>query len=198
MCVCLCVTYTARPTHHLCHHLQTEKADDSEDFCAISPNWSCDRQTRQWLRLSSNKADAPRWSESRTASQEESVLCDDRHDVCSVVSSSSSESEGRQPWGRRVTDQLEANGGSSPSRSSSNRTLSLDSGPPSPSRGSSDPSPDSQEKSPPRRKTPGLLKKMGRLRGTTGLLSSTHSRSRNQKLVQDEEKQDEQLHLPAR
>ncbi|XP_041807759.1 rho GTPase-activating protein 7 isoform X2 [Chelmon rostratus] len=179
---------------------------DEEDFCATSPNWTYDRQTRRWRRLDST-ADFLRLSDSPTGAHDVS-LCDvsDRHDVCSIHSSSSTESEGHD--GRRkshreaatstttstaatasTTDDQETSRSSSRC-SSTNKTPSLDtsfSGPPSPggSGGGSSTtileaegcSPDK----PPRKKGTSLLKKMEklRLRGTTGLLPSANSGGSN-------------------
>ncbi|XP_070772995.1 rho GTPase-activating protein 7 [Enoplosus armatus] len=178
---------------------------DEEDFCAISANWTYDRRTRRWRRLDST-VDVLRLSDSPTGPQEVS-LCDvsDRHDVCSIHSSSSTESEGhghhkspRDPTTSTTTsatatasttDDQETSRSSSRC-SSTNKTPSLDtsfSGPPSPcgSGGRSSTMileaegrfPDK----PPRKKGTSLLKKMEklRLRGTTGLLPSPGSGGSN-------------------
>ncbi|XP_061596578.1 rho GTPase-activating protein 7 isoform X2 [Cololabis saira] len=170
---------------------------DEEDFCAISPNWTYDRPTRQWRRLSSV---APHASESPAGSQDESS-CDhsDRHDICSIHSSCSTESEGhdgprrsrrsrREPGSTSAaapstaTDDQETSRSSSRC-SSSNKTPSLDtsfSGPPSPTEGSSRASLETEAgfaDKPPRKKCSTLLRKMEklRLRGAAGLFSTEHS-----------------------
>ncbi|KAM9846857.1 rho GTPase-activating protein 7 [Aulostomus maculatus] len=162
---------------------------DQEDFCAISPIWTYDRQVRRWRRLSST-VDLLRLSDSPNAPHNVS-LCDvsDRHDVCSIHSSSSTESEGHK---RRTSATATTSTGedletsrSSSRCSSSNKTLDISfSGPPSPGGGSGGGSstrslevegcfPDK----PPRKKGTSLLRKMEklRLRGTTGLLSGQSS-----------------------
>ncbi|XP_035522181.1 rho GTPase-activating protein 7 isoform X2 [Morone saxatilis] len=177
---------------------------DEEDFCAISPNWTYDRRTRRWRRLDST-VDFLRLSDSPTRPQDVS-LCDvsDRHDVCSIHSSSSTESEGHDGHRKShagtsttasatatasTTDDQETSRSSSRC-SSTNKTPSLDtsfSGPPSPSGSGGGSSgvileaegcfPDK----PPRKKGTCLLRKMEKLRlkGTTGLLPSAHSGGSN-------------------
>ncbi|KAI3373895.1 hypothetical protein L3Q82_022464, partial [Scortum barcoo] len=171
---------------------------DEEDFCAISPNWTYDRRTRRWRRLDLT-VDYLCLSDSPTGPQDVS-LCDvgDRHDVCSIHSSSSTESEGHdghQCKSQRAaavaatsasatastTDDQETSRSSSRC-SSTNKTPSVDtsfSRPPSPG-GSSTVILDTEgcfPDKPPRKKGTSLLRKMEklRLRGSTGLLSSAHS-----------------------
>ncbi|CAJ1063315.1 rho GTPase-activating protein 7 isoform X2 [Xyrichtys novacula] len=168
---------------------------DEEDFCAISPNWTYNRLTRRWRRVDS-AMDIFNLPDSPTGPSDVS-LCDvgDHHDICSIHSSSSTESEGHN--GRNIRQKDAANtsaanartaddqetSGSSSRCSSRNKTPSLDtsfSGPPSPGESGGGSSavileaegcfPDK----PPRKKGSSLLKKMEklRLRGTSGLLHS--------------------------
>nr|XP_057942752.1 rho GTPase-activating protein 7 isoform X3 [Doryrhamphus excisus] len=161
-----------------------------EDFCAISPSWTYDRQMRQWRRIDS-PMDFLRLSDSSSTTQDIS-LCDtrDHHDVCSIHSSSSTESENQNrrhknhredAVNRSIADD-QGTSRSSSRCSSSNKAPSLDisfSGPPSPGGGSGGGSSMSLEaeacitEKPPRKKGTSLLRKMEklRLRGTTGLLS---------------------------
>ncbi|KAM8742105.1 rho GTPase-activating protein 7 isoform 2-T2 [Acanthopagrus schlegelii] len=175
---------------------------DEEDFCAISPNWTYDRRTRRWRRLKST-ADVLLLSDSPAGPQDVS-LCDvsDHHDVCSIHSSSSTESEGhdRKHKSHRdaattsatatasTTDDQETSRSSS--RCSSSNKTSLDtsfSGPPSPCGSGGGSSSMIQEAEgcfpdkPPRKKGTSLLKKMERLRlrGSTGLLAPAHSSGSN-------------------
>uniref|UniRef100_A0A3B4T224 Si:dkeyp-23e4.3 n=1 Tax=Seriola dumerili TaxID=41447 RepID=A0A3B4T224_SERDU len=173
---------------------------DEEDLCAISPNWTYDRRTRRWRRLN---VDVLRLTDSLGGAQDVS-LCDvsDRHDFCSIHSSSSTDSEGhdghhkshREPAAitassaaatASTTDDQETSRSSSRC-SSTNKTPSLDtsfSGPPSPGESGGGSSTMSLETEgcfpdkPPRKKCTSLLRKMEklRLRGTTGLLPSGHS-----------------------
>ncbi|XP_034078943.1 rho GTPase-activating protein 7 isoform X2 [Gymnodraco acuticeps] len=182
---------------------------DEEDFCAISPNWTYDRRARRWRRLDSQGVS----------------LCDpsDLQDVCSIHSSSSTESEGHHKSHRdatttttasiRITDDQETSRSSSRC-SSSNKTLSLDpsySGPSSPGGsggGSSTMSLEAEgcfSDKPPRKKGSSLLRKMEklRMRGPTGLLSSAHSgggnsRSRTRHVIQvQEEERMKRLNSPS-
>ncbi|KAM6984023.1 rho GTPase-activating protein 7 isoform 2-T2 [Tautogolabrus adspersus] len=176
---------------------------DEEDSCAISPNWTYDRRTRRWRRLDSSM-DILRLSDIPSGPHDVS-LCDisDRHDVCSIHSSSSTESEGHNI--RRDSQKDAANADSTAttsttddqetSRSSSrcsfrNKTPSLDtsfSGPPSPGGSGGGSSSGILEAEgcfpdkPPRKKGSTLLKKMEklRLRGRTGLLHAAHSSGSN-------------------
>ncbi|KAF6739525.1 Rho GTPase-activating protein 7 [Oryzias melastigma] len=159
-----------------------------EDFCTISPNWTYDRHARQWRRLGSS-SNVSVLSGSPAHSLDESS-CDviDLQDVCSIRSSSSSESDGHD--GRRlrlagttpVTISTPASGDTSRSSSrcsSAYKTASLDtsfSGPPSPSTASLEADGCLQEK-PPRRTGTTLLRRMEklRLRGAAGLLSPEQS-----------------------
>ncbi|XP_041864360.1 rho GTPase-activating protein 7 isoform X2 [Melanotaenia boesemani] len=162
---------------------------DEEDFCAISPNWTYDRRTRQWRRLSSTVEILS--SSSPAGSQD-----GDHHDVCSIHSSSSTESEGHNGHHKThrvpdttstavntsTTDDQETSRSSSRC-SSTNKTPSLDtsfSGPPSPVGGSSTTSLEAENcfpDKPPRKKCSTLLRKMEklRLRGAAGLLPLDHS-----------------------
>ncbi|XP_074528528.1 rho GTPase-activating protein 7 isoform X2 [Halichoeres trimaculatus] len=166
---------------------------DEEDFCAISPNWTYGKQTQTWRRLEYsmdflNLSDSP-------AGPQDMSLCDggDHHDICSIHSSSSTESEGhsRRHVSQNATNTSSAatasttddqNTSRSSSRCSSrNKTMSLDtsfSGPPSPG-GSGAVILEAESCFPdkPPRKKGGLLKKMEklRLRGTTGLLHTAHN-----------------------
>lgn len=145
---------------HLRFSFQGDK-NEEEDFYAISPSWYFDRQMRQWRRLASTTpANAP--------------PCDggDHQDVCSINSSSSSESEaggastGPSAAATPSTDDHETSRSSS--RCSSNRTPSLDTSPGGPLLPEAEgPFPEK----PPRRKGTSLLKKMEtfRLREPTGL-----------------------------
>ncbi|KAM3869075.1 rho GTPase-activating protein 7 [Diretmus argenteus] len=158
---------------------------DEDDSCAISPKWTYDRRTRRWRRLDSPLDFLPS-PDSPTAPLGASPrdTCD-RHDACSIHSSSSTESEGHE--GRRkshrgpmiitaasasvstasTTDDQETSRSSSRC-SSSNKTPSLDtslSGPPSPGGGGSGVEaercfPDK----PPRKKAPSLVRKIEKLR----------------------------------
>nr|XP_040037896.1 rho GTPase-activating protein 7 isoform X2 [Gasterosteus aculeatus aculeatus] len=165
------------------------RGDDfkDEDFCAISPNWTYDKRDRRWRRLDP-PMDILCSSESITGRQNASPRDDgDRHDVSSIQSSSSTESEGRS--GRRkspttATPSDDRDTGGSCSRCSlTHRTLIVEpsvSGPPSPDgcgRASYTVSVDAEGCFPERKKGTSLLRKMEklRLRGPTGLLSSAHS-----------------------
>ncbi|XP_076607275.1 rho GTPase-activating protein 7 isoform X2 [Chaetodon auriga] len=178
---------------------------DEEDFCATSPNWTYDRQTRRWRRLDST-VDILRLSDSPTGAHDVSLGdVSDHHDVCSIQSSSSTESEGHDGQHKShrdaatstttstaatasTTDDQETSRSSSRC-SSTNKTPSLDtsfSGPPSPggSGGSCTMIMEAEgcfPDKPPRKKGTSLLKKMEklRLRGTTGLLPSAHSGGSN-------------------
>ncbi|TNM84416.1 hypothetical protein fugu_008594 [Takifugu bimaculatus] len=66
--------------------------ENEEDFCAISPIWTFDRRTRRWRRCGS-MVEAPSPADSPGGPGDAS-LCD-HHDICSINSSSSSESEGQ-------------------------------------------------------------------------------------------------------
>ncbi|XP_035799842.2 rho GTPase-activating protein 7 isoform X2 [Amphiprion ocellaris] len=167
---------------------------DEEDFCAISPNWTYDRRTRQWRRLDST-VDVLRLSDSPTRPS-------DRDDVCSIHSSSSTESEGHHKspgepvatsTASTTTDDQETSRSSSRS-SSTNKIQSLDtsfSGPPSSGGSGGGSSTMSLEAEgsfpgkPPRKKGTTLLRKMEklRLRGTTGFLLSDHSGGSNRRLI---------------
>ncbi|XP_078143012.1 rho GTPase-activating protein 7 isoform X2 [Centroberyx gerrardi] len=175
---------------------------DEEDSCAISPKWSYDRRTRRWRRLDSPLDFLPS-SDSPTGPQDVS-LCDagDRHDICSIHSSSSTESEGhdgrhkshRGPVTTAVTatsttDDQETSRSSSRC-SSTNKTPSLDtsfSRPPSPGGSGGGSSTFSLEAErcfpdkPPRKKGTSLLRKMEklRLRGTSTPPTPGHSGSSN-------------------
>ncbi|XP_067464994.1 rho GTPase-activating protein 7 isoform X2 [Thunnus thynnus] len=186
---------------------------DEEDFCAISPSWTYDRRTRRWRRHDSTM-DFLRLSDSPTTPQDVS-LCDvsDHHDVSSIHSLSSTESEGhdgrhkshREPTPittaasaaatTSTTDDQETSRSSSRC-SSTNKTLSLDtsfSGPPSPGGSGGGSSTMSLEADgcfpdkPPRKKGTSLLRKMEklRLRGTTGLLVSggSNTESRARRVI---------------
>ncbi|XP_041657606.1 rho GTPase-activating protein 7 isoform X2 [Cheilinus undulatus] len=194
---------------------------DAEDFCAISPNWTYDRRAHRWRR----RSDILHLSDNPSGPQDVS-LCD-CHDVCSIHSSSSTESEGHS--GRHngqkdtantsltatasTTDDQETSRSSSRC-SSRNKTSSLDtsfSGPPSPG----GPVATFLEAEgvfrdkPPRKKGSSLLKKMEklRLRGTTGLLhtahsSGSHSRGPTRHVISEpilvqEEDRMERLHCPS-
>ncbi|XP_028277507.1 rho GTPase-activating protein 7 isoform X2 [Parambassis ranga] len=178
---------------------------DEEDFCAISPNWTYDRRKRQWRRISSTVG-ILRLSDSPTGLQDAS----DRHDVCSIHSSSSTESEGRdgdlktEPAPTSPTDDQE------PSRSSSrcssaNKTPSMDtsfSGPPSPGGsggGSSTVSLEAEgsfSDKHSRRKGTTLLRKMEklRLRGCAGLHPSDHNGGRVRGVISRPVQEEERLH----
>ncbi|XP_031724810.1 rho GTPase-activating protein 7 isoform X1 [Anarrhichthys ocellatus] len=197
---------------------------DEEDFCAISPNWTYDRRIRRWRRLNS-AMDILCLSENATGPQNAS-LCDvgDRHDICSIHSSSSTESEGHNGHHKGHRDAIttpsddQETSRSSSRCSSTNKMHFVDSsfsGPPSPDGcggGSSTMTPDSEgclPDKPPRKKGTSLLRKMEklRLRGTTGLLPSAHSGGCNSESrarhvisspvqVQQEERM-ERLHCPS-
>ncbi|XP_032390478.1 rho GTPase-activating protein 7 isoform X2 [Etheostoma spectabile] len=198
------------------------RGDDcnEEDFCAISPNWTYDRRTRRWRRLDST-VDVLRLSDSPTGPRDLS-LCEvaDRHDVCSIHSSSSTESEGHNGHRKSPGDDAESTTATVPSNpdnqeastsssrcSSTNKTPSLEasfSGPPSPGGSGGGSSTVSLEAEgcfpdkPPRKKGTSLLRKMEklRLRGTSGLLASAHGGSRPQHVgngpvqVQDHERRE--------
>lgn len=127
---------------------------EEEDYCAISPNWTYDRRTQQWRRMNSSE-ETP----------------DDHQDVCSVHSSSLTDSERHNAHRELVSTSR-----SSSRSSSANRTPSLDtsySGPPSPNGGSSTVSLEAEvcfREKPPRKKCTTLLRKMEklRLRGAAG------------------------------
>ncbi|XP_047463283.1 rho GTPase-activating protein 7 isoform X2 [Mugil cephalus] len=182
------------------------RGDDciEEDFCAISPNWTYDRRTQQWRRLSSTE-DILRLADSSTGLQDGN----ERHDdVSSIHSSSSTESEGRDRHHKshrepaaisatltgNTTDDLETSRSSSRS-SYTNKIPSLEtsfSGPPSPGGsggGSSTMSLEAEScfpDKPPRKNCTTLLRKMEklRLRGSGGRhhlhRSSGSSSSRSQ------------------
>ncbi|XP_015250155.1 PREDICTED: rho GTPase-activating protein 7-like isoform X1 [Cyprinodon variegatus] len=153
---------------------------EEEDYCTISPNWIYDKQTQHWRRInSSEESPGPRGPSP----------CEDHQDVCSIHSSSSTDSERHDGHRELVstitavaTDEPETSRSSSRC-SSSNRTPSLDtslSGPPSPTGGSSTMSLEAElsfPEKPPRKKCTTLLRKMEklRLRGA----GSGHSRTRH-------------------
>ncbi|KAM4726969.1 rho GTPase-activating protein 7 isoform 2-T2 [Anableps anableps] len=136
---------------------------EEEDYCAISLNWTYDKRTQQWRRINSFE-ETP----------------DDHQDVCSIHSSSSTDSERhdghRELVSTAVTTDEPENSRSSSRCSSTNRTPSLDtsySGPPSPNGGSSTVSLEAEvcfPEKPPRKKCSTLLRKMEklRLRGAAG------------------------------
>lgn len=152
-----------------------EDENDEDDFCAISPSWTFDRQTRRWRRLDS-AAEAPPPGGPADVSPYDAG---DRQDVCSIQSSSSSESEGqslRDTATSSATDDHETSRGSSRC-SSTNRTPSTGaslSGPPSPARTAGSEAEGRFLEKPPRKKGSSLLKKMEklRLRESAGLNSS--------------------------
>uniref|UniRef100_A0A3B3CU52 Si:dkeyp-23e4.3 n=1 Tax=Oryzias melastigma TaxID=30732 RepID=A0A3B3CU52_ORYME len=139
------------------------RVSEEEDFCTISPNWTYDRHARQWRRLGSS-SNVSVLSGSPAHSLDESS-CDviDLQDVCSIRSSSSSESDGHD--GRRlrlagttpVTISTPASGDTS--RSSSRCSSAY------------------KTEKPPRRTGTTLLRRMEklRLRGAAGLLSPEQS-----------------------
>ncbi|XP_026226928.1 rho GTPase-activating protein 7 isoform X2 [Anabas testudineus] len=171
---------------------------DKEDFCAISPKWTYDMQMQRWRRLDSSM-EICRLSDSPAEPQDLS-LCEvpDRHDISSVHSSSSADSEtldGHRKTNREsttitvttasTTDDQETSRSSSRC-SSTNKTPSLDisfSGPPSPGEsggGSSTMSLEAEScflDKPPRKKCTSLLRKIEKLklRATPGLLPSGHN-----------------------
>jgi len=167
---------------------------DEEDFCAISPNWSYDKQTQQWRRLSSN-VDILSLSDPGASQNTSSCDVSDRHDVCSINSSSSTESEGHdghhkspsEPVANSTTIPASTTDDQETSRSSSrcsstNKTLDTSfSGPPSPVEGSSTMSLEAEgccPDKPPRRKCTTLLRKMEKLR-LRRTLHLDHSGGRN-------------------
>uniref|UniRef100_A0A3Q2PPF3 Si:dkeyp-23e4.3 n=1 Tax=Fundulus heteroclitus TaxID=8078 RepID=A0A3Q2PPF3_FUNHE len=177
------------------------KGDDweEEDYCAISPNWTYDKQTQQWRRINSSE---------ETPGPRDPSACDDHQDVCSVHSSSSTDSERHDghrelvPTSAAVpTDEPETSRSSSRC-SSTNRTPSLDtsfSGPPSPSGGSSTVSLDAEvcfPDKPPRKKCTTLLRKMEklRLRRAGGGRSGTRRDISGPVLVRHRERMYRQLH----
>ncbi|XP_076025122.1 rho GTPase-activating protein 7 isoform X2 [Genypterus blacodes] len=143
---------------------------DEEDSCAISPNWTFDRRTRRWRRLDSS----PDFLGSTGSA------CDvaDRHDVCSIHSSSSTESEGhREPVTIATstvssTDEREASGSAS-----SNKTRSLDTSLSGPSSSTVSLEADGSDKPAKKKKSTSLLRKMERLRlrGSAARLPPAHS-----------------------
>ncbi|XP_057677001.1 rho GTPase-activating protein 7 [Corythoichthys intestinalis] len=166
-----------------------------DDFYAISPRWTLDRQLQQWRRLDSSE-DFLHLSDISNTSQNVSLRDNgdgrDHHDVCSIRSSSSTESDSQnQKSPREDTDPNRstmddpATSRSSSRCSSSNKTPSLDisfSGPPSPGGGSAGGSSTmslevSVMDKPLRKKGTSLLRKMEklRLRGPTGLLSASRN-----------------------
>ncbi|XP_072230787.1 rho GTPase-activating protein 7 isoform X1 [Leuresthes tenuis] len=167
---------------------------DEEDFCAISPNWFYDKQTQQWRRLSSN-VDILCLPEPGGSQNASSCDVSDRHDVCSINSSSSTESEGHdghrkspsEPAANSTTIPASTTDDQETSRSSSrcsstNKTLDTSfSGPPSPVEGSSTMSLEAEgccPDKPPRRKCTTLLRKMEKLRLRRNL-HLDHSGGRN-------------------
>ncbi|XP_056140338.1 LOW QUALITY PROTEIN: rho GTPase-activating protein 7 [Lampris incognitus] len=148
---------------------------DPDDDCAISPRWTFDRRTQRWRRLRSaldlnDQADG-------LAGRGDVSPCDvsDRHEVCSLHSTSSAESDAQE---------------SSRCSSSTNKSLSLDrsfSGSPLPQtrRGggggsSSTHSLETERCFPektPRKKGHGLLRKMEKLRLVSALLPPAHNGS---------------------
>uniref|UniRef100_A0A667Y627 Si:dkeyp-23e4.3 n=1 Tax=Myripristis murdjan TaxID=586833 RepID=A0A667Y627_9TELE len=170
--LCVCAS-----KHSIILILQAQDCDE-EDSCAISPKWTYDRRTRRWRRLNSELDFLP--SPDSPTGPRNTSLCDvsDHHDVCSIHSSSSTESEGH--------DDEQETSRSSSRCSSTNKPPSLDtsfSGPPSPGGsggGSSTLSLEAERcfpDKPPRKKGPSLLRKMEklRLRGTSTLPIPTHS-----------------------
>ena len=156
-----------------------EESEDEEP-CAISAKWAYERQTRRWRRLEGMGLLC-------LPDSHDMSLCEsnDRHEVCSLHSTSSTESEGR----KTATDDQETSRSSSRC-SSTNKTMSLDtsfSGPPSPGGemlGFSSAEERFPDK-PPRKKGPSLLRKMEklRLRSTTTLRSPGHSGHSRTRLV---------------
>lgn len=200
-------------THFLCiliFYYSFQGDENEDDLCAISPSWTFDRRTRRWHRCGS-MVEAPPPADSPGGPGDVS-LCDsgDHHDICSINSSSSSESEGQSfretassstsaTATNSTTDDHETSG--SISRCSANKTMFLDTyvrGPPSPGRtgGSSTVLPETEgcfPEKPPRKKGTSLLKKIEqlRLRDLTGLNSSripTQQVSCQPVLVQEEER----------
>ncbi|XP_077403463.1 rho GTPase-activating protein 7 isoform X2 [Vanacampus margaritifer] len=172
-------------------HREQSNEDFLEDnFCAISPRWNYNSRMQQWRRLDSS-TEFLHLSDTSSSPQDGSPcdLRDEHHDVCSIHSSSSTESEGQNRKSpregadpnRSATDD-QATSRSSSHCSSSNKTPSMDisfSGPPSPGGGSGGGSSIMSLEAcvmdkPPRKKGTSLLRKMEklRLRGTTGLLSA--------------------------
>ncbi|KAM8899793.1 rho GTPase-activating protein 7 isoform 2-T2 [Spinachia spinachia] len=163
------------------------RGDDlkEEDFCAISPNWTYDRRGRRWRRL------APPMDILCSAEDASPRGGGDGHDVSSIQSSSSTDSEGHKS-GATATP---SNGGCS--RCSSTHAMLIA----DPSVGGSyAPSPDVEDK-PPRTKGTGLLRRMEklRLRGATGLLSSAQGGGCTppKRPVQEEEERTARLHGPS-
>ncbi|KAK6317193.1 hypothetical protein J4Q44_G00125930 [Coregonus suidteri] len=161
------------------------RGEGSEDEvpCAISTKWAYERQTRSWRRLEG-------MGFLHSPDSQDMSLCyaNDHHEVYSLHSTSSTESEGRE-CPKTTTDDQETS--RSLSRCSSiNKIPSLDtsfSRPPSP--GGEMPSFSSTEErfldKPPRKKGPSLLRKMEklRLRGTFNLRSPAHSGHSRARLV---------------
>ncbi|XP_029483491.2 rho GTPase-activating protein 7 isoform X1 [Oncorhynchus nerka] len=156
-----------------------EESEDEEP-CAISAKWAYERQTRRWRRLEGMGFLC--LPDSHDMSPGES---NDRHEVCSLHSTSSTESEGR----KTATDDQDTSRSSSRC-SSTNKTMSLDtsfSEPPSPGGemlGFSSAEERFPDK-PPRKKGASLLRKMEklRLRSTTTLRSPGHSGHSRTRLV---------------
>uniref|UniRef100_A0A3B3U6P9 Si:dkeyp-23e4.3 n=1 Tax=Poecilia latipinna TaxID=48699 RepID=A0A3B3U6P9_9TELE len=153
----------------------------SEDHCAISPNWTYNKRTQQWRRMNSS----------------EETPCD-HQDVCSVHSSSSTDSEHHDAHRKVVSTSR-----SSSRCSSANRMPSLDtsySGPPSPNGGSSTVSLEAEvcfREKPPRKKCTTLLRKMEklRLRGAAGGHLRTRRDVSGPVLVRHRERMYRQLHM---
>uniref|UniRef100_H3CQA1 Si:dkeyp-23e4.3 n=1 Tax=Tetraodon nigroviridis TaxID=99883 RepID=H3CQA1_TETNG len=180
-----------------------EDQNDEEDFCAISPSWTFDRQARRWRRLDS-EAEAP------PPGGPGASPCDgaDRHDVCSVNGSSGSESEGQN---LKETSSAVASATATPSTtddhetsrtssrcSSTNRSPSTGaslSGPPSPGPTAGSEAEGRFQEKPPRKKGSSLLKKMEkiRLRESRGL--NSHSGTPTQPVLLQEE---DRGHCPTR
>ncbi|MEQ2310686.1 hypothetical protein AMECASPLE_011647 [Ameca splendens] len=172
---------------------------EEEDYCAISPNWTYDKRTKLWRRINSTE---------ETPGLQDASLCDDHQDVCSIQSSSSTDSERHD--GHRdlvststaVTTEEPETSRSSSRCSSTNKTPSLDmsfSRPPSPTGGSSTASLEADvsfPEKPPRKKCTTLLRKMEklRLRGAAGGHSGTRRDTSGPVLVRHKERIYRQLH----
>ncbi|KAK2872957.1 hypothetical protein Q8A67_022854 [Cirrhinus molitorella] len=162
--------------------------EEDEDFYAISPKWSFDRKSKQWIRVdddeNSPSLNSPisrlKSSGSCEASFTDSGEC---HELCSIYSSCNVDSDGGST-SNKMAEEPETSRSSS--RCSSNyKPQSLDtssSRPPSPSEHHILSSEESLPEKPPVEKGKSLLWKMEKLR-LRGSTVQPHTQSRKAKLI---------------
>ncbi|XP_030649453.1 rho GTPase-activating protein 7 [Chanos chanos] len=155
---------------------------DDEEPCAISPKWTFERKSRRWIRTDDmdllHSPESPASDLRRSGSQETSLSDGgEQHDVCSMHSSSSADSDDGVGGAQKAFEDPETSRSSSRC-SSTYRPLSPDtsfSGPPSPGELQSFGSEQGFHEKPPRKKGQSLLKKMEKLRlRRSTLRSPTH------------------------